>query len=73
MKHLKIFEEFGGDIITQLEEFKLPKVDKLLNNLSGCDNLDQRMGICDDIIYELEINDIDISDMEDDIKDLAIA
>jgi hypothetical protein len=46
-------------------------MEELIDELNGANDPDERMEICDNILQLLEDNDIDTSDKEDDIKDLA--
>ena len=60
------------NIITKIKSYKIKEVNQLLNKMLSSNNLDKRMDYCDELLSELEMNDIDISEIEDDIKDLAI-
>jgi hypothetical protein len=61
------------DIIKKLEEFNIPEVNDLLDELFETDEIEVRMDIIDDILMELDLNKIDYEDFEDEIKDLAIS
>lgn len=61
------------NIVKKLEGFNIPEVSDLLDELFETDDIDARMDIVDEILSELDINGIDYSDFEDDIKDLAIS
>jgi hypothetical protein len=60
------------NIITKIKSYKIKEVNQLLNKMLSSNNLDKRMEYCDELLSELEMNDIDISEIEDDIKDLVI-
>jgi len=60
------------NIVTKIKSYKIKEVNQLLNKMLSSNNLDKRMDYCDELLSELEMNDIDISEIEDDIKDLAI-
>jgi len=61
------------NIITKIKSYKIKEVNQLLNKMLSSNNLDKRMEYCDELLSELEMNDIDISEIEDDIKDLVIS
>jgi hypothetical protein len=60
------------NIVTKIKSYKIKEINQLLNKMLSSNNLDKRMDYCDELLSELEMNDIDISEIEDDIKDLAI-
>jgi len=62
----------ANNIIKKLESFKIPEVDKLVNELFSTDNYEERVEFCECIIDALLFNDIDVDDLEDSIKELAL-
>ena len=59
-------------IVDRLEKFDISEVNECINSLFSSDNIDERMDLATDIITILQQHDIDVTDFEDEIKDLAI-
>jgi len=60
------------EIIKKIESFNIPVVNQLLDKIFLSKSLDRRMEICDRILTEIERTGIDITSIEDDLKELCI-
>ena len=57
-----------GELFAWMLHFRIGILDKIFES----DNINERMELCDELIDELLFNDIEVDDIEDDIKDLAL-
>lgn len=66
-----------NDIIRKINNLDIPddvkdEINDLIAELLAEDDLEQRMDICDEILTTLEFEGVDLSDLEDDIKDITL-
>lgn len=62
----------ANNIVKVLESYQIAEVDTLLKELFSTNIIEERIDICDAIIDCLLWNDIEIDEIEDQIKDLTI-
>lgn len=55
-----------------INSYGIKEADAILDKIFESDNINERMELCDELIDELLFNDIEVDDIEDDIKDLAL-
>lgn len=66
-----------NDIIGRINNLDIPndvkdEINDLIADMLAEDDLDQRMDICDQILTTLESEDVDLTDLEDDIKSITL-
>lgn len=60
------------DIVKLINSYGIKEADDILNKIFESDDINERMELCDELIDELLFNDIEIDDIEDEIRDLTL-